>query len=116
MTRRCEVYFNPACSKCRAVRAILEQRGIEATYREYLVAPPTRAEIVDVMKRLGVSDPRAMMRASDGLFAELGLDAADADALIDAMVAHPRLIERPIVSCGARAVIARPPERVTELL
>jgi len=116
MTTTCEVYFNPACSKCREVRTILEQRGIEATYREYLVEAPSRAELVDLMGRLGIDDPRKMMRTSDALFAELGLGAADRDALIDAMVEHPRLIERPIVIAGSRAVVARPAERVGEIL
>ena len=116
MAVACEVYFNPACSKCREVRSILEQRGVEATYREYLLAAPSRAELVDVMGRLGIDDPRKMMRASEPLFAELGLATADRDALLDAMVEHPRLIERPIVIAGSRAVIARPPERVDELL
>ena len=116
MATECEVYFNPACSKCREVRAILEQRGITATYREYLAAPPSRAELVDLMERLGIDDPRKMMRSTEPLFAELGLATADRDALLDAMAANPRLIERPIVIAGARAVIARPPERVSEVL
>ena len=116
MATACEVYFNPACSKCREVRQILEQRGVEATYREYLASAPSRAELVDVMTRLGIDDPRKMMRVGDALFAELGLASADRDVLLDAMVEHPRLIERPIVIVGSRAVIARPPERVSELL
>ena len=116
MATACEVYFNPACSKCREVRTILEQRGIDATYREYLVTPPSRDELIAVMSRLGIDDPRQMMRAGDALFAELGLASADRDTLLDAMVAHPRLIERPIVIAGSRAVVARPPERVSEIL
>ena len=116
MATVCEVYFNPACSKCREVRAILEERGVAATYREYLAAPPSRAELVDLMERLGIDDPRKMMRTTEPLFAELGLATADRDALLDAMAANPRLIERPIVIAGARAVIARPPQRVSEVL
>lgn len=112
----CEVYFNPSCSKCRAVRDTLESRGVEARYREYLVASPSRDELARLMKLLGIDDPRAMMRTGDALFAELGLAGASHDQLLDAMVARPALIERPIVIVGERAVIARPPSRVEELL
>jgi arsenate reductase len=118
MTERaaCEVYFNPACSKCRSVRALLEERGTPATYVEYLSAPPSREELLRVMKLLGVSDPRAIMRTEEPEYASLGLAEADADALLDAMTRIPRLIQRPIVICGDRAVIARPPEMIAELL
>lgn len=116
MHTACEVFFNPACSKCREVRAILDQRGVTASYREYLVESPSREEIVKVMALLGIDDPRKMMRTTDALFTELGLASADRDALLDAIVANPRLIERPIVIIGSRAVIARPPERVLEIL
>lgn len=112
----CEVYFNPACSKCRELRSILDARGVSATYREYLTETPSRDELVAVMAKLGIDDPKSMMRTGDALFAELGLAAADRDALLDAMAAHPRLIERPIVIRGGRAVVARPPQRVEELL
>jgi arsenate reductase len=112
----CEVYFNPACSKCREVRAILDERGVPATYREYLATAPSRDELVRLMGLLGIDDPRGMMRVGDALFDELGLDSASHDALLDAMVANPRLIERPIVIVGSRAVIARPPQRVEDIL
>jgi arsenate reductase len=112
----CEVYFNPGCSKCRALRERLEQRGVEATYREYLTQPPSRDELWSVMKRLGIDDPRAMMRTDDPIYPELRLEAADVDALIAAMVAHPQLLQRPIVIAGDRAVIARPIETVDAIL
>jgi arsenate reductase len=116
MATACEVYFNPACSKCREVRTILEGRGVSATYREYLTAAPPRDELVRVMRLLGIDDPRKMMRTGDALYEELGLSSASHDALLDAMVSHPRLIERPIVIVGSRAVIARPPQRVEDIL
>ncbi|HVJ90468.1 MAG TPA: arsenate reductase (glutaredoxin) [Labilithrix sp.] len=116
MNEACEVYFNPACSKCRELRALLEERGVNASYREYLVTSPSRDELVELMALLRIDHPREMMRTSDPLFGELGLATASHDALLDALVAHPRLIERPIVIMGSRAVIARPPARVEELL
>lgn len=116
MDAACEVYFNPACSKCREVRAILERHGVNARYREYLVDAPSRTELEKLMTLLGIDDPRLMMRSSDALFEQLGLATASRDALLDALVAYPRLLERPIVAIGARAVVARPPERVEALL
>ena len=110
------VWFNPSCSKCRGTRDLLDERGVGATYFRYLEEAPPRAEIERVMGLLGIDDPRQMMRTGEPVYAELGLAAAERDRLIDAMVEHPILIERPIVVMGDRAVIARPPERVFELL
>ncbi len=111
-----KVYFNPACSKCRTVQGMLAERGVDADYVRYLDQAPSREELEAVMERLGVDDPRAMMRTREPVYAELGLDGAGRDELLDAMVAHPVLIERPIVIRGDRAVIARPPERLAEIL
>lgn len=112
----CTVWFNPGCSKCRGTRELLDERGVDATYFRYLEEAPSRADIERVMGLLGIDDPRAMMRTTDAVYAELRLDDADRDRLIDSMVEHPILVERPIVVMGSRAVIARPPERVLELL
>ena len=110
-----QVLFNPACSKCRTVRGILEERGLEAEYIRYLEQTPTRQELERVLSMLGTDDPRKMMRRNEAIYRELGLDAADRDRLLDAMVEHPILIERPIVIRDGRAVIGRPPERALEL-
>ena len=112
----CTVWFNPDCSKCRGTRDLLGERGIEAEYLEYLREAPSRAELQRVMGLLGIDDPRAMMRTGEPVYNELGLAAAEGDRLLDAMVAHPILIERPIVIRGDRAVIARPPEKALQLL
>ena len=112
----CTVWFNAKCSKCRGARELLEERGVDADYVNYLETTPDRAEIVRVMGLLGIDDPRQMMRTGENVYAELGLAAADRERLLDAMVEHPILIERPIVVRGDRAVIGRPPERVLELL
>jgi arsenate reductase len=110
------VWFNPACSKCRTVQGILAEQGVEADYVRYLEQTPSRAEIEAVLARLGTDDPRAIIRTGEPVYAELGLAGADRDAVLDAMVAHPVLIERPIVIRGDRAVVGRPPEKVLDLL
>ena len=110
------VWFNPNCSKCRTVQGILTERGVDANYVRYLEQAPSRAEIEAVLTLLGNDDPRTIMRTGETVYKELGLAAADRDALLDAMVANPILIERPIVIRGERAVVGRPPENVLDLL
>jgi arsenate reductase (glutaredoxin) len=110
------VWFNPNCSKCRTVQGILTEKGVDADYVRYLEQTPTRAEIEAVLGMLGTDDPRSIMRTGEAVYTELGLAGADRDALLDAMVAHPILIERPIVIRGDRAVVGRPPEKVLDLL
>ena len=110
------VWFNPACSKCRTVQGILAERGVSADYFRYLEQAPTRAEIEAVLALLGTDDPRSIIRTGEAIYRELGLAEADRDALLDAMVTHPILIERPIVIRGDRAVVGRPPENVLDLL
>jgi arsenate reductase (glutaredoxin) len=110
------VYFNPACSNCRTVHGLLAERGVEADYVRYLEQAPTREELERVLALLGTDDPRVMIRTKEPEYAELGLESAGRDELLDAMAAHPRLIQRPIVVRGDRAVVARPPERVLALL
>lgn len=110
-----QVYFNPSCSKCRTVQGILGDKGVEAEYVRYLDSAPTRGQLVEVMGLLGIDDPRAMMRTGEAVYGELGLASAGPDELLDAMVANPILIERPIVIHEGRAVIARPADKVLDL-
>ena len=110
------VWFNPNCSKCRTVQGILAERGVDADYVRYLEQAPTRAELESVLALLGTDDARVILRTGEAVYKELGLAGADRDALLDAIVAHPVLIERPIVIRGERAVIGRPPENVLGLL
>lgn len=110
------VWFNPNCSKCRTVQGILADKGIEADYVRYLEQTPSREQIEAVLVQLGTGDPRAIMRTGETVYRELGLAGAERDALLDAMVANPILIERPIVIRGDRAVVGRPPENVLGLL
>ena len=110
------VWFNPKCSKCRTVQSILAERGVDADYVRYLEQVPTRDDIERVLQMLGADDPRAIVRTGEDVYKELGLDAASRDELLDAMVANPILIERPIIVRGDKAVVGRPPERVLEIL
>jgi arsenate reductase (glutaredoxin) len=105
-----QLYVNPACSKCRTPVSILEDRNVQADEVRYLDEPPTVADL----RRL--IDPRMMMRTSESVYTELALDGQTGDALLDAITRHPILLERPIFIVGDRAVIARPPERLLELL
>ena len=110
------VWFNPACSKCRTTQGLLAERGVDADYVRYLETAPSREELERVLGLLGTDDPRAIVRTGEAVYKELGLAKADGDALLDAMVANPILIERPIVIRGDRAVIGRPPENLLALL
>ncbi|MDQ4069695.1 MAG: arsenate reductase (glutaredoxin) [Actinomycetota bacterium] len=110
------VFFNPNCSSCRTAQGILEERGVDVEYIRYLENTPSREDLEDVLKKLGTDDPRDIVRTKEAVYAELGLGSADRDRLLDAMAAHPILIQRPIVIHGDRAVVARPPERLLEIL
>ncbi len=110
------VYFNPNCSNCRTAQALLAERGIDADYVRYLEQAPSREELERVMKLLGIDDPRRMIREKEPVYSELNLASASRDELLDAMVANPILIQRPIVIVGDRAIIARPPERLLEII
>ena len=111
------LFHNPRCSKSRGALDLLRERGIEPEILPYLDQPPSVAELRDLVRRLGLP-VRALLRAGEPEYADLGLAApAHSDeALLEAMHAHPRLIERPVFVCGDRAVIGRPPERVLDLL
>lgn len=115
MTTPIDIYFNARCSKARAARAMLEERGAPVHVIEYLATPPSKADLERLMTQLGIDDPRAMMRSKEAPYAELELAEASRDELLDAIVAHPILLERPIVVRDGRAVIARPPEKLGEL-
>ena len=111
------IYHNPRCSKSRQTLALLEERGADPQVIEYLKTPPTAAELKAVLKKLGMR-PRDLMRRNEAPYKELGLgdDSLSDDALIEAMVANPILIERPVVVKDGRAAIGRPPESVVEIL
>ena len=111
------IFHNPRCNTSRTVLAEIEARGLPVTIVEYLKTPPDRATLVDLLARLGIG-PRALMRRKEAIYGELGLDDASLsdDRLIDAILAHPILIERPIVLTDKGARICRPATLVTEIL
>lgn len=111
------IYHNNRCSKSRATLALLEQRGEPFQVINYLETPPTAAELRVLLKQLGMS-ARQLLRCGEDEYQSLGLDnpALDDTALIAAMAAHPKLIERPIVVANGKAVIGRPPENVLAIL
>jgi arsenate reductase (glutaredoxin) len=111
------VYHNPSCSKSRGALEILRERDVDVEVVEYLHQPPDRAALARILD--AISDPPAALVRKDKRFKELGLDAADyttKKAVADLLLEHPELMERPVVFRGERAVIARPSERVAELL
>ena len=110
------VWYNPQCSKCRGAEELLAAHGVAAQRVFYLDHPPARTEIARVLALLGTANPRALMRTSEPRYAELGLDEATADELIEAMSRYPELIQRPVIIWPDRAVIARPPELLLPLL
>ncbi|HZR85014.1 MAG TPA: arsenate reductase (glutaredoxin) [Candidatus Binatia bacterium] len=110
------VYHNPVCSKSRGALDILRERGVETDVVEYLQTPPDRATLARFLDLL--PGPPAELVRKDKRFRELGLDEKDyvtREQVIDLLLAHPELMERPVVIRGGRAVIARPSERVLEL-
>jgi arsenate reductase len=111
------IFHNPRCSKSRATLALLQEQGIEPEIRLYLDNPPDATELSAILKKLGLK-PRELMRKGEAEYREQGLaDKSLSDAqLIAAMVATPRLIERPIVLAGRKAALGRPPESVLGIL
>ena len=111
------LYHNPRCSKSRGALELLRQRGIEPEIVAYLDTPPSPAQLRELLGALDLP-ARALLRTGEDEYTALGLaDVSLSDAaLIEAMSAHPRLIERPIFVHHGRAIIGRPPERVLSLL
>ena len=111
------LYHNPRCSKSRGALELLQERGIEPQVVRYLDTPPDAATLRTLVRKLGIR-PRELLRTGEEEYRSLGLadESVGDDAIIKAMAAHPRLIERPILMRDERAVIGRPPERVLELL
>jgi arsenate reductase len=111
------IYHNPACGTSRNTLALIRNAGVEPTVIEYLKTPPDRATLIDLLKRMGMR-PRQLLRERGTPYGELGL-AADHwtdDQLIDQMLAHPILINRPIVVTPWGAKLCRPSEVVLDIL
>lgn len=112
-----KIMHNPRCSKSRQTLELLRERGLDPQIQEYLKHPPTEAELDDILNRLGL-EPRQLMRRKEAEYKDNDLDDPNLsrEALIAAMVRHPRLIERPIVVRDGKAALGRPPEAVLEIL
>ncbi|MFH5209001.1 arsenate reductase (glutaredoxin) [Antrihabitans spumae] len=109
------IYHNPRCSTSRTVLRILEEAGVETEVVKYLDTPPTRDGLRKLLDDAGLR-PSQAIRKREAIYSELGLADADDTALIDAMVTHPILIERPIVVTNKGTRLARPAETVREIL
>ena len=111
------IYHNPACGTSRNTLAMIRATGIEPHVVDYQAAPPSRAMLVDLIARAGLT-PRQLLRTKGALFAELGLadEGLGDEALLDAMIAHPILIERPLVVSPLGVRLCRPSEAVLDLL
>ena len=111
------IWHNPRCSKSRQTLALLRERGVEPEIVEYLKTPPAAGDLEAVLDKLGM-EPRDLMRRKEAAYREAGLDdpALGRRALVEAMTAHPVLIERPVVLAGGKAALGRPPESVLAIL
>jgi leucyl/phenylalanyl-tRNA--protein transferase len=115
---RVEIFHNPSCSKSRGALAILEERGVDADIVRYLDTPPDRATLERILDAISEA-PIALVRTGDDKFKAAGLTKADVQTraqVVDVLLAHPEVMERPVVFVGDRAVIARPSEKVLDLL
>ena len=112
-----KIWHNPRCSKSRQALAILDETGAQKDIVKYLDESLSKEQIKELLTMLGFSSARELMRTKEAVYKELGLkDETDEEKLIEAMVEHPKLIERPIIIKGNKAIIARPPELVNEFL
>ena len=111
------IYHNPRCSKSRATLALLEEKGVAPEIIEYLNTPPSREEMLRILDGLGM-EPRDLMRKKEEPYAALGLSDTELsrDALIDAMLDNPILMERPVVAKDGKYAVGRPPENVLEII
>jgi arsenate reductase (glutaredoxin) len=112
------IFHNPSCSKSRGALEILSERGVDAEVVRYLDTPPDRATLEQILDAID-DEPAALVRTDDSKFKVAGLTKADVETreqVIDVLLAHPALMQRPVVFVGTRAVIARPSDRVLDLL
>lgn len=110
------IYHNPRCSKSRQALQLLEDKGEDITIIKYLEEPPTPAKLTELISLLGIA-PMELVRKNEAIWKEKykGMGLTDAE-IVNAMVEHPRLMERPIVVKGFKAALGRPPENILEVL
>jgi len=112
------LYHNPRCSKSRETLKLLQDAGVNTAVIRYLETPPDAATLKHLLEMLGFTDARQLMRRKEAVYTTLNLDdpSLTQDALLQAMVENPILIERPIAVAHGKARIGRPPEQVLEIL
>ena len=110
------IYYNPRCSKCREVAALVSEHSYNTELIKYLDTPPSKVELSSLLRKLGIK-PLVLIRKDEAVFKQhfAGRTLSDEDWL-DAMVAYPVLMERPVVVRGNKAVVARPVEKVLAIL
>ncbi|MGQ7790075.1 arsenate reductase (glutaredoxin) [Shigella flexneri] len=118
MTKQVKIYHNPRCSKSRETLNLLKENGVEPKWCSTLRHPPMWATLRDLLKMLGMNSARELMRQKEDLYKELNLadSSLSEEALIQAMVDNPKLMERPIMVANGKARIGRPPEQVLEIV
>jgi arsenate reductase len=111
------VYQKPTCTTCRQVYAALKESGVDFDAVDYYVEPISKAKLKELLKKMGIS-ARELLRTKEEIYKKLGLSEKklSEDEIIDLMVKYPDLIQRPIVEKGAKAVLARPAEKLKEIL
>jgi len=111
------IYQKPTCTTCRQVYNVLKERGVDFDSVDYYTDPIPRTKLIELLKKLGMK-PRDLLRTREPIYRTLKLgerELSDSE-VVDLMLQHPDLIQRPIVEVGARAILARPAERIKEIL
>ena len=111
------IYQKPTCTTCRQVYAALKESGVDFDAVDYYLDPIPRAKLKELLRKMGIK-PRELLRTKEAIYKQLKLgerELSDTE-IVDLMVEHPDLIQRPIVEKGSRAILARPPERLKEIL
>jgi arsenate reductase len=114
---RIVIYQKPTCTTCRQVHAMLKESGVNFDAVDYYVDPIPKAKLLELLKKMRIA-PRQLLRTKETIYKTLKLGERDLsdDEIVDLMVKHPDLIQRPIVEKGARAILARPAERLKDIL
>jgi arsenate reductase len=111
------IYQKPTCTTCRTVMKILQASGVDFDAINYYIEPIPKGKLKNLLKKMGIK-PRELLRSKEPVYKQLRLAERNLseDQIIDLMVKHPDLIQRPIIEKGERAILARPPERLKEIL
>lgn len=115
--KKITIYQKPTCTTCRTVMKILQDSGVDFDAINYYIEPIPKPKLKNLLRKLGMR-PRELLRSKELIYKKLGLATKDVpdDQLVDLMVKHPDLIQRPIIEKGENAILARPPERIKEIL